>query len=140
MLRNWLKSLLEVSRTLGLSLSDLFGLLSRILQVGYPPPLDDEAALRSWIRTVGQIAVDAAKLTDISADDQLAAFCLTCVDNDDVWETAYSLIRLVAAGTPPQSGDLEAMTMAMPEQSGLSPAVVLALVKLIVEFIQAFRK
>jgi len=142
MLRNWLQALLKLSDFFGVGLKDVLEILSRILELGMPPAISDEDALRAWLKAAGEIAADVADLSETTGDDQLAAFCQQIVENEDTWQFFYSVLSLVAEGNPPPVGDvkLEWIAFALPSSASISQSLILELAMLIWKLIDAWRE
>lgn len=64
-----------------------------ILKLFGPPDVDDEAALRAWIRRMIAIIASAAELTPTEWDDEIVEIGSQFVEDDEKWAVLYGIIK-----------------------------------------------
>lgn len=136
---------------IGIPLDQLLALIQKVMSIGVPPNVKDEAAFRAWLTKFAAVALEITTITPIVLDDAFAKFLAASVASDASWKTFYGILTMffhddgVFKETPPTDTELFAASSELCTQIdgasfGLSPALILALFKLITDIINAWRK
>jgi hypothetical protein len=125
----WLKFLLVYWPDIEDALSQLANL---------PDDWDDPTKVRPWLQESTKLLKALAAMTATPWDDRTLGFIDSILANDDTWNQLWDLVTArQRVGAPLAAGDDRAE--ALGAKVGISPALIWALVDLIVSVIQWFR-
>lgn len=145
-----LRALREASAVMNIPILQIIGLIKTLFEVGLPPSVSDEAALRAWIAKLTDAIQEFALLSPTDFDDKIALFLENTLANDKAWSVFYSILssffpaddgimKAVALETQ-MLGASELATLVDPEQKlGLDPMTIMAIIQAVVSIINMWR-
>jgi len=119
------------------SFFEVLRIVLRVLSVGPPPPIEQEAELRAWVRSVFEMADELADMSATPVDDQLVQVALKLVNDDEIWSLAYQMLVAIVTDDDNKVG---ASFNQLTSKAGIDPLTIMALIKMIAEIIQQFRR
>jgi len=99
-MRDLVKKLWEVVEKLGIPFVNLVSILQRLLQLGLPPDVNEEAALKIWIQRLLATFNDIAITTPSAIDDKVVLFLSKAVNDEETWAVIYNLMKLLLSRSP----------------------------------------
>lgn len=142
----------------GFSLREGLEIVRKMADLGMPPSLDEEQALRLWVEQLAEILQEVAQQTPTELDDKAAEILADMVCHDLAWEIGYGLMRLawpqsdaeeeILVGTTLYSDTEERMAADLAFQlspsdennvAAISPMLILTIISAIVKMIKLLR-
>jgi len=145
-----IRQLLEFQAAIGISLRELMRFVQDLMALGRPPIIADEEALRQWLRDLVAVLKAIAAETPTAIDDDGVEMLSSLLDNDAVWKVVYSTIVLLVSdgilfGEAEEAELSDKLATAMADQpdakvATIEPLVIIAVIRIIIALIQAWRK
>ena len=111
-----------------------------VLSVGTPPEINDEADFRNWCKRVAEAAAQLATLTNSELDDQIVAGLGKITATDAYWAAFYAILKAAANYLRDDDQDQivrsDSRTAELGEKAGIDPATIIAIIGLVLKFIE----
>jgi len=131
------------------ALTGIIEFAKKILDLGPPPAIENQVALRAWLLSLVAILEDLADLTEQFEMDDFAVATLQKMLNRQIsWEIGYRLLVLVEnrLTTDKMSGDEAnalgeqlAQSLIDDDKAGIDPATLIGIITTVIQLIKFLR-
>ena len=146
----FLRQLSNLKEITGLSLVGVLAIIRKLADIGAPPPIEQEAQLRTWLLSVVAVLDEIAEDTPNEIDDGVVDFTRQMLNSSLSWSIGYKMLQymldhddeLAGAGMDELDSMAEQLAASMVDEGndGISPALIISIISAVFQIIKLLRR